>query len=395
MKKGSQFLRFGMALIVIVGVGYVGYLIYNDNLLHVNGLFSDKQVEVWNTHISGYANGKLEWKVDVKTMWTGQNANVLESDSVVGGEIYDVSGNVIAKNIHAGHVVARSKSRILMAEGNAGATYLSRGTDVSGNPTVRTFSVQADTLKYYSLARASYYTGNILISGAQGQIRTETAEINHDRKQINITAPFTMTSGEMTLTGPQMTIDVDPQIADMSGGIIAVMTATRPSPTMDLREAELRGRPTRLTADKLRFEFGNNNQVTTAEGQVSVISSDKRVSGQWAYYDQNEDRFEVKGNVKVNSDTLLWVVRPDRRDTLKNEEFIKAIRNPVWFSGDNLVFDNKAHQIVLEGNVLITQLNKRITARKLVYFDERQEAVLSGRVRVEEKGETTMEASQL
>jgi lipopolysaccharide export system protein LptA len=362
---------------------------------------TERSVEIFDTVVRGYGESKLRWQVNAKTVWTGYNPFLFRGEAVGPGVIFDDDGVALVNEIFSGQVHVNSKTKILYAYDTVSAYFLPRKTQVSFQELEAAVSedpvrVTAGGLKYVEASKHTYLTDGVEIIQGNAHIRPYiAAELDNNTNVVHIEEGFEMTVDDMVVSGNRMEIMIDTAVSMIDG--VTLLRHARPTTDadMDPRERALREKRATLTADHMRFEQRDDIYLIDVSGNVVVSQDGKSLFGDRGSYTSEGDHISLEGGVRVVLPSLQWLLTPDRRRMLQNEDMKETMSLATTITCDTLYFDADTQTLSLLGNVHVRQVDKEVRCTKLVYDDHAQKIILSGNVTVLKNGEDSLVASSV
>jgi len=237
--------------------------------------------------------------------------------------------------------------------------------------------VSADQLKYFSYNKRTYLIGNVQLSRDRDVIKAEKVELDNELNVLYINNDFKIEGEEYIVSANRMVISIDEDISELFGEV----SVLRPAETMvgdnvDPREAKIRQSDTFITGDYLKqIELPGDLVQTIVSGNVVIRQKDKLLTGDFAIFEK-EKEFQMLGNVEVELEGVEWAVKPEQRESFKNEDVKERLMRSVFLKGDVLSVDLETNTTVLRDNVLLIQEETRSTCKLLKFDDEQSELIL-------------------
>ena len=148
-----------------------------------------------------------------------------------------------------------------------------------------------------------------------------------------------------------------------------------------------------LTADRMDYFNDDKSVLVTINGKVKMTHGDKKISADIGFYNKNENYYELRGDVSIESSSLEWLLTEDQRQ-FDNEDIAQSIYEPVTIKTDKLTFYADDRKLEMFGRVEIKQESTHIQARRLTLDDIAGELLLKGAVKIR-KGRDTMTCEEM
>ena len=137
---------------------------------------------------------------------------------------------------------------------------------------------------------------------------------------------------------------------------------------------------------------------TKKKGAASAFEFNSKdpiyITSDWMEFDQNKSTITYKGRVvtvqgdmTIRSEILTADYTPDMKQIkqIVAEGKVNATQGDRVATGDKVVFDDTAKTVTLTGNPIMRQGNNQISGSRVIYFVEKDRAVVEGdgKVRVQ------------
>ena len=343
---------------------------------------NDKKLEISGSSLVGYHEGRLSWRVSSDQIWAGRSKYIFQASSVETGQVYDRQGRLILDDIFAQKLKVNTKSKVVSAFGGVGVSWLRY--EANGKMPKKDIDVVADNLRYYDYSRTAYLSGHVVFSKDDVQVRPKRdIRVDLDQNNAYILHGFELVSDSFLVLANKMTIDIDQEMASISGNIRLVRVPERAlDPSLDLREQDLRGKGVSLSCEVITYEMADDADVLWLKGDIKLQQHDKKVQSRYGYYNENKNQFRVWGGVLFRSGTLDWIIDRSRKDSFHGKEVREALFKSLEVVCDRLNFDGDLKMLKGVGNIKITQDDKTITCHIFEFNDAKSKLDLYGNVSV-------------
>ena len=98
----------------------------------------------------------------------------------------------------------------------------------------------------------------------------------------------------------------------------------------------------------------------------------------------------MRKDVVLELENLNWLLDESTKETLENEDIKSSLHDKTTIYCDNLIFNGKARETKLFGNIKIIQSDKVISCKRLILFDDTAIVECSGDVEIIKDNENTM-----
>lgn len=345
-------------------------------------------LEVKGSNLIGYQNGNISWRLEADYVWAGRSKYIFRADGVKDGILFDRNGDVSFQQLQSNKVRVNTKSKTVTAYGDVQAKFLKK------NDPGNFLFIGSQELRYFGTTKKTYLFKDVFLEQDGYTIRPKrNVEVDNDENIVYISDPFTMTSDEFRVTGNQMTMFIDDNTSEML--FIELTRVGKPTDNIELdeRERDLRAEDMVLTADRMDYFNDDKSVLVTINGKVKMTHGDKKISADIGFYNKNENYYELRGDVSIESSSLEWLLTEDQRQ-FDNEDIAQSIYEPVTIKTDKLTFYADDRKLEMFGRVEIKQESTHIQARRLTLDDIAGELLLKGAVKIR-KGRDTMTCEEM
>ncbi len=261
-------------------------------------------------------------------------------------------------------------------------------------PVPHAVRILSQTLTYDRKTSMADLRGDVKIF--QGDTTIRTQEVLHDSKAniSYINVPFVLVQKKphepkTTLKGNKMTyyhnekrIFVDGDVWLLREGNPKARPAS--SAQKDKLKAALKHEDTFIQADQMTYWTTTKN--AEFNGNVLAYQKEKRAQGDHAFLDNTKQDIVMDGNVILTQIKGDWLMKEGIVDTRKPDpERDKALKEKTVATGDHLVIDQVTNDAVLTGKIVhVDQKGRHATGQKAVYLDKAQTMTLTGDVKIQQ-----------
>jgi lipopolysaccharide assembly outer membrane protein LptD (OstA) len=360
---------------------------------------SSKRLELEDSRIQGYKEGKSSWEIKAAYIWSGRNKYLFKAETVDSGRLFDSAGIPVVDQLVAETVRVNSRSKTLTAQGNVSFRFLRR---VQGEKEKQLserdyISIKAGTLKYFSHTKKTYLRENVVIQERDVKIYpTKGVEIDHDKNVAYVEEGFRLESDSFVASADQLIIYIDDDYAELQGNVVVQKKALSVlGQALDKRETDLRQSKTLLTCDFLRYETIDGEAVISVSENVKVYQSGKVLSGKSGTYRQARRFFSMTDGVRIELSDLAWMIDRARKKKFENETVSSALKTKTVVDCHSVQFDGEAKRLNLLGNIKIRQPDLFIQCQKIRFDDESGFVSLYGGVKVVRNNQDRFEGDEL
>ncbi len=360
-----------------------------------------KVIEVLNSSLVGYEDGKKNWVIDVKYMWAGKSKYLFRAEKVLNGKLFDDNGKVVMDQLKARKIKLNSKSKSIIVRGGVSASFIKREKVPTKNKEKKTpthnIKISSDILRYFNVTKRSYLEGNVVVNLKDAILYSRgDIAMNHRTNIAELKNSFKMESNEFIVTGNHMRIVVDEDFAEATNDIVLLRKLdAKPDSEFDEREISLRGNQAKVTCDYFKYYLRKKKDLMEIKGNIRVIQKDKFITAQYGYYNREKGIFYLQDNVVLKTSNLKWLLTNGQIENFKNELLTKDIKRLTQISCYKMSFDSNKKIVECIGDVVIKQKDKVIKCNKLVFYDKKQKIILSGNIEINKKGEEKITCSRL
>ncbi|RAP33226.1 hypothetical protein DID75_02850 [Candidatus Marinamargulisbacteria bacterium SCGC AG-410-N11] len=348
-----------------------------------------KQLEIKNSTITGFKDGKLSWRIKANYIWTTSSKYLFRAEKIISGDLFDNDGVNVITDLYAEQIRVNSNSKTLSAYENIMATFLRRlknnleTNKIYGKePDTKSVKITADELRYFSLSKKTYLYDNITIKQKNTLIYPKKeVQVDNDKNIAYVQHGFNLNSKEYVVSGNKMVIYIDDDYSEMSGNIFAKRKA-KPTTnmTLDKRERDMRSKPTYLTCEYMKYTNKDDNDEVNIFGNIHIYQGNRVIKGDKGLFNKQKNYYQIEGNVVFQAPDLIWLLNKNKN--FQNQDIAKSIKMNVKITADKMSFDSDKKRIEMTGNVKFTQSDKTITCKKLIYKDDKEELTLMGAINI-------------
>ncbi|GBR72827.1 hypothetical protein NO1_0289 [Candidatus Termititenax aidoneus] len=257
-------------LLILLGAAW---LLSSAGRLEAENTGPEKKIELAETTVRGYKDGRLLWSLQSRYIWSALNIDHAVVENIYNGRLYD-NGRLLLDDFSARKVQANAPQERLYADKGFRAT-LRRG----GQQPV---SIWGEQLNYSAAAKRSTLQKKILVVDRGTRINASKAEIDHAAQQLFFGKDTVLTRPDTTLTADELTVDLKNDIFTARSN---VRLTREPEQTAN----ELRRAKTLISADTLQADVSGNFAQMTLSGNVFIEQAGKQASGRQALYNEKEN----------------------------------------------------------------------------------------------------------
>jgi len=399
MKKKTNTLLYGFIFVTGFILAAPIFLDYKESLYYQE---DNKQVEIFNSTVTGYENGVLSWKVFADYIWTGRSKYLFRAEGVNHGILLDQDGEIVVDSLFADYLKVNTKSKTLTGFDNVSARFIKRKPELESHGLIAaededSVTIKSDELRYYSVSKKTYLYNNVSIIQGEALIKpNKGVEVDNERNVAYIDGGFELSTDEFQVLADNMKIYIDDDYSIIRDNIQAKrLGQVTTNVDIDERERALREKDVTLTSDTMFYSNADDNDMVRVSGNIYIVQEGKELRADSGFYNRENDQYELVGQVLIHLDELSWLLTEETRSSFNNEDIVESIGKEMTISADKLSFNSETKKLRFIGNVSITQDDKLITCKDLMYDDLKQVITLQGNVRVVKDGEDKIETEFL
>lgn len=379
----NKWLRLTLYVLGFGGFAALVYWASIDNDSFVIRKNNNRLVEIKQSSLSGYENGVKSWRIQADYIWAGRSKYLFQADEVHSGELYNADGTIAVDTISARRIRVNTKAKTLTAFKNVSARFLKKEEENEGKKFVQ---ISAQELRFFSNANRAYISGDVrLTQGTTKIYPRETVEIDTQDNKAYVFSGLHLVSNELAVSANQLVIAIDDNRTVLEGGVMMKRLASpTDNPNIDEREKKLRKEPTFLMCDEMQYENDDTVEVAFLKGNIIITQADKVMKGNEGVYDRKNNTYDLQGNVVLQTKRLDWILTKDP-SKFKNKEVGNAMVTPVKINCESLHFDNEKKVVECDGDVILTQDDKTVKAKRMVFDDKAGKIYAKGNVEVIKK----------
>jgi lipopolysaccharide export system protein LptA len=374
----------------------------NDFIKSDEEAFDDKTIELFDSSISGYKNGKLSWKIYTDNIWSKKSRYLFYSDSIVSGIIYNDNGKVVIDSIKAKDLKINTRSNsITVSKGLTARVFTSNKSSKKGlhasEDNKNQIKIKSKELRFFNESKRTYLSEDVeLVKGDTTIKPLGEIEIDTNLNVVYINNGFSIESSAYKVTGNSMTIYIDEEESYLSGDIVfEKFPSENINGQLDEQEKHFRKNSTFLYCDSALYKDIEDKDMLEVSGNVVIIQEGKKLTAKEGLYDEADNSFSLEKNIQVNLHDLSWILDENKKSELKNEDIKNSLNLKTTITGDKLYFNGNKKQTRIYGNVVVTQSDKTIWADKLILYDEKALVECFGNVKVLKENKDSINSEYL
>ena len=119
IKKYYSYFIFCLILLAIIPF-------YKDSQIEEVESSDSKRIEISDSHVKGFSNGKLSWQIESDYVWTGKSSYLFQAKNVFNGELYNSKDELVVKNLQTQQVKVNSNSKTVTAQKDVSCLFIRR-----------------------------------------------------------------------------------------------------------------------------------------------------------------------------------------------------------------------------------------------------------------------------
>ena len=188
-----------------------------------------RKVEILGASVTGYRDKQLSWKVMADYIWAGRSRYLYRAEGVTSGYFYDSKGRLIIDQVKAGKIRMNTKTKTFSASEGVQVRFINRKKVVTEEGLYAEeekvdddpVKITSNELRYFGDSDRVFLYNNVKIEQDDVMIYPESGvEVNNEENVAYIDNGFYMESEDFTVSGNQMTIYIDDDRSEMTGGLI-------------------------------------------------------------------------------------------------------------------------------------------------------------------------------
>jgi len=388
MLRKTTLLKISGIFIGVIILGWVSYGIIQDSMaVRGSTVRLEKVFEMNDITLTGYKDGKTNWRVLANYVWSGRNRYEAQADSIHDGMVYDAAGVTVMQNLSADHIEVRLHSRQFRAYGQIYGEFI-RHFYEKGRAKVDTIQLHAGEVNYYEISGRTYFRKDVKVNQGVAQITAQEILLENDTHVAFIDNDFTVKTEDFTVRGNHLVMNIDDNIVEIVGHVTAQLPGKKLNDaTRDEREARLKRLDTNLSCDYLKLTAKNNALQLYLEGNIQLQQPDKLITTQKGTYHKEGDYFHLENGVTIKCQDLNWLLSRSQIEKLSNRDIKKIIQKPSTISADSADFYAKDQSFELLNNVRFEQDDLVVTCRRATYKGSTQRLEFFGDVEIIREGQ--------
>lgn len=252
--------------------------------------------------------------------------------------------------------------------------------------------ILSEQLTYDRQTELATLIGKVRIIQEDTTITTE--RVKHDAKQkiSFVEVPFTLIQEKApdpktTLNGDKMTFYHNEKRVYVEGNVKLKRDGTpgaRPEDNTqrDKVKTALKKEDTYIESEKMTY--WTERKDAEFIGKVHAYQKEKRATADKAFLNNSQDKIVMEGNVVLTQIKGDWLIREGIVDTSKPDpERDKMIKESTVMTGDKLEIDQRTNDAVMTGKIVRVEQKGRVaTSERAVYSDQDQTITMTQNVKI-------------
>ena len=276
---------------VILLATVAAWLLLGTGDLEADNKDPDKKIEIADTTVRGYKDGRLLWSLQSKYVWSALSIDHAVVEDIYNGILYD-GDKVILDNLSARKVQTNAPQERFNADKGFRAR-LYRGNQDS-------VDIWGEQLTYSASAKKSTLYKKIQVADRTTNISAEHAEIDHNTNRISFGKDAVLSRPDTVLTAEDLIVDLKADTITARRNV----TLTRQG---ENTENKFRKQKTIITADELTADTSDNYAGMTMRGNVLIKQDNQQATGDTAEYHEKDNLVYLRGNAAIRQNDGSWL----------------------------------------------------------------------------------------
>lgn len=298
-------------------------------------------------------------------------------------QTFHAEGNVILSLgdiiVEAPRLRVDQRRRTVEAEG--GVVVRRAGTVLRGH-----------ALLYEIVPRLAHVSGEVRLEQDGTVVTAGRMTLNIGTQTVEARDGMRLTRDGTTVTGEEMVAHLAARRAEVTGHAVLVRPAG-PASTPDRTARVLAAQETKITAERLRFQWDANE--AEAEGTVVVTQPERTARAGRAVYSEARGVLELVESVEIEQRSGEWLVEGGVVGPPRDADSAKALSAPVRLRSDRLVVHLSTRDMQADGRVRVEQEGRLATGDRAIYTRRDQTIILTGSVRLREADGSWLRADRV
>ena len=383
-------LFFGVLIfaLVIILIG-----MYNDAEIVINESAQEKFVEVKDTKIVGFKDGKKSWEVSAKYAWAGRDRNKYNIEDIHEGRVFDDKGRIILNKIKGDKANVHTESEDFDAQGNITSyIYL-----YQKKKRTRRAYIKGEEMHYDADSKMTFFEKNVSIYEKDKILYAEKAMVDHENNTAYLEGKpvFRKKKERFVLRSENMIINWDEDRVIASTNVVLVKGRERkPDPKLDPREIKLRKEKTIIKCDYMDYLDKKGDDMAEFNGNVSVKQPGKEMFGQRGTYIEREDTINIIEKAKMVTEKVSWMLKKSTKKKIAGKETKKMIKKKTTMWADMMTLYIEKKDVHAKQNVRILQNKREAKSDRSVYKDKEEKIYLYDNVRIQDEKKNWVECKK-
>ncbi len=381
-----------------------------------------KTVEIENSTVVGFKNGKRSYEVFARYVWSPRTTDRATLEDISDGKAYD-NGRTVLKDLKARRVFANSEQEELVAqEGVKAVLVRKKKPKASAEEQV---IIWAENLVYTGADKKTKVSGTIRVQQKEAKMFADKAEIDHNTDTVSFEDPFHILYKNLFLTALHMKTYLEEERLLLQGQARIVRKKQRiTTENMDERDIVMKKQDLQINADLINFRYDNDKVRATLSGHIVVVQRGKKAFADVGFYDEQKDFVELrKGSVKTQAksvsannasastaqnysqssssgqaglimDKTEWLLDKETLDKLKNPKTRETFSKQTSILADVIRIRIEKKDAFCFGNVKVLQKGKLAYAERAYYLENEENIKLFTNVRFQQDDGTWLSADE-
>lgn len=326
-------------LSVLTGCILITFLVKTiSNVTVLNLITPDKFTNIKNVHISGREEKNRHWEITADECWSGMDRNRTIFENVSSCLLFE-NDSPIVKDLTARRVIVDGRTKDIEVFKNV---------DNKGWLKAKIDFNRTDNKSEYSTVFADYIRFNP--NTEKGQIKDNIIIIKND----------------LTIEAKEIFLDLDKNIAEING-----------SSTYKKGDNIITGTSATAALDKDTINISN----------IEVYQTNKTAVAGHGIMDDRKKTLTLNKDVQAVIEKTANELRETSVQKLRSSETKDALREKTVINCDSLTLNMDDNNFSANGNVLVTQKEKKAKADHAEYSENSEDIILNGNVFMEKKNQ--------
>jgi len=381
MQKGF----IGIIISFIAAISMI--FIYKDAQIMLEKTKNKSYVKQQNVQAKGFDDGQLVFKINIREIKQESYKHILFTKNITSGTVFNQNNSGIITNLKGDRGRINTNVKSVTITGNIKA-------NIHPSTAKKVVRIESDDFFYnHKKEKAIFRSKNkLLVDNTELNAekftynnKTETIHFNSETILKNKSSTTVFNSGEM---------DINNSSLYATDNVKTTYKNNETGTDYSDQIKELIKNSTTITAQALKLNFKNTDySAVTYNQNVDVNQNDKSLKTDILSLNFMTEQYIASGDVTISLDNLKWLKKNDKK--YKNSEIESMLNKSTKVMANQALFNAKNNTFTLKKDVIIKQINFKLTADQFDFDFSNDKMIAFGNVKVYKFGIEHLQTEQL